>query len=336
MNKQAHRHAVAGETSTDRQSIDPVCGMRVDANTPYRHSFEGREVHFCSERCRERFIAAPTQYINKADTQPSQATTPATHDHSHDVTGSEVSGIRERVGAPPAEAHSDAGGGPGTIYTCPMHPQIRRPGPATVRTAAWRSSPRCRRWTRKKPRARRLPPALLVDAAADRHRRRARDGRSPLHAVRAERQVVDRARAGDAGRAVGGLAVLRALRRVDPQPQSQHVDADRHRRRGGVSLQRGRRPSRPGCSRSVPRHGPRRRLLRGGGGHRLADAARADARAARALADLGGDQVAARLAPKTARRIRADGTEEDVPLTDVHVGDRCACARARRCRSTAS
>ncbi len=129
MNKQAHRHAVAGETSTDRQSIDPVCGMRVDANTPYRHSFEGREVHFCSERCRERFIAAPTQYINKADTQPSQATTPATHDHSHDVTGSEVSGIRERVGAPPAEAHSDAGGGPVTMYTCPMHPQIRRPGP---------------------------------------------------------------------------------------------------------------------------------------------------------------------------------------------------------------
>jgi Cu+-exporting ATPase len=27
------------------------------------------------------------------------------------------------------------------------------------------------------------------------------------------------------------------------------------------------------------------------------------------------------LAPKTARRIRADGTEEDVPLTHVHVGD---------------
>ncbi len=28
------------------------------------------------------------------------------------------------------------------------------------------------------------------------------------------------------------------------------------------------------------------------------------------------------LAPKTARRIRSDGTEEDVPLTDVHLGDR--------------
>ena len=129
MNEQAQRHAIANESSTDRQSIDPVCDMRVDAKTPYRYTFEGREVHFCSERCRERFIAAPTQYVKKADTQPSQATPPARHDHSHHATGSEVSRIRERVGAPPAKARSDAGGGPVTMYTCPMHPQIRRPTP---------------------------------------------------------------------------------------------------------------------------------------------------------------------------------------------------------------
>jgi Cu+-exporting ATPase len=42
------------------------------------------------------------------------------------------------------------------------------------------------------------------------------------------------------------------------------------------------------------------------------------------------------LAPKTARRIAADGSESDVPLAHVHVGDRCACGPARRCRSTAS
>ena len=40
------------------------------------------------------------------------------------------------------------------------------------------------------------------------------------------------------------------------------------------------------------------------------------------------------LAPKTARRIRADGGEEDVPLSDVHVGDACACAPVRKCRWT--
>jgi Cu+-exporting ATPase len=38
------------------------------------------------------------------------------------------------------------------------------------------------------------------------------------------------------------------------------------------------------------------------------------------------------LAPKTARRINADGTEEDVPLSHVHEGDRCVCAPARKSR----
>ena len=28
------------------------------------------------------------------------------------------------------------------------------------------------------------------------------------------------------------------------------------------------------------------------------------------------------LAPRTARRLRADGAEEDVPLADIHPGDR--------------
>ena len=42
------------------------------------------------------------------------------------------------------------------------------------------------------------------------------------------------------------------------------------------------------------------------------------------------------LAPKTARRIRDDGGEEDVPLEHVTSAIGCACGRARRCRSTAS
>lgn len=42
------------------------------------------------------------------------------------------------------------------------------------------------------------------------------------------------------------------------------------------------------------------------------------------------------LAPKTARRINTDGSEEDVALTHVHVGDTCACDPARRCPSMAA
>jgi len=71
MNEQARRHAGGEESSSDRQSVDPVCGMRVDGKTPHRYTFEGRQFLFCSARCRERFMAAPAQYIKKADAETS-------------------------------------------------------------------------------------------------------------------------------------------------------------------------------------------------------------------------------------------------------------------------
>jgi Cu+-exporting ATPase len=73
---------------------DPVCGMDVDPATS-KHSFKYREetYHFCSAGCRSKFEAAPEQYLgNKDEKRPAQL---------------------------PA----------GTIYTCPMHPQIRQAGP---------------------------------------------------------------------------------------------------------------------------------------------------------------------------------------------------------------
>src|SRR5580704_18103971 len=73
---------------------DPVCGMTVDsAKTPHRHSHEGHEYFFCSGGCRGKFIADPAKYLRKAEAAPA---------------------------APP-----------GTIYTCPMHPQIRQVGPGS-------------------------------------------------------------------------------------------------------------------------------------------------------------------------------------------------------------
>src|SRR5712692_2149103 len=71
---------------------DPVCGMTVDPHvTPHRQSHDGRTYYFCSAGCREKFAAEPTRYL-----APSAA--------------------------PPAVPEA-------TIYTCPMHPQIRQPGP---------------------------------------------------------------------------------------------------------------------------------------------------------------------------------------------------------------
>jgi Cu+-exporting ATPase len=74
---------------------DPVCGMMVDPlTTKHRAEAAGTTHFFCSSKCREKFVAEPARYLK------SEASTP-----------------------PPKPAPT------GTIYTCPMHPQIRQVGP---------------------------------------------------------------------------------------------------------------------------------------------------------------------------------------------------------------
>ena len=73
---------------------DPVCGMTVKPDSRLRHDHEGHTYLFCSEKCLVKFRAAPASYIN-AEAAP--------------------------VATPPARA--------GTIYTCPMHPEIQQPSP---------------------------------------------------------------------------------------------------------------------------------------------------------------------------------------------------------------
>ena len=42
---------------------DPVCGMDVDpARSPHHAEHAGKQWHFCSARCRERFIATPSAF----------------------------------------------------------------------------------------------------------------------------------------------------------------------------------------------------------------------------------------------------------------------------------
>ncbi|MGH6917186.1 MAG: heavy metal translocating P-type ATPase [Geminicoccaceae bacterium] len=72
---------------------DPVCGMNVDPHTAkHRREHGGRTYYFCSKGCAEKFAAAPETYL----------------------------GERPR---PAATAPADA------IYTCPMHPEIEQVGP---------------------------------------------------------------------------------------------------------------------------------------------------------------------------------------------------------------
>ncbi|MHB1864283.1 MAG: heavy metal translocating P-type ATPase [Gemmatimonadaceae bacterium] len=97
-----HDHAHDHPTPAGQQVTDPVCGMTVSAESEYRAANLGSEYRFCSARCRDRFLADPSAFVvDRAAT--STVTAPA--------------------------AKSDAPPVSGVKYTCPMHPQIVRDAP---------------------------------------------------------------------------------------------------------------------------------------------------------------------------------------------------------------
>ncbi len=95
------------KTFVQPEVTDPVCGMRVDPATALSVEYGAGRFHFCSDHCLSVFEADPTVYIGHD---------PDHHDHSGDPAGND--GAR-------------AGYGTAVEYICPMHPEIRRPGPGT-------------------------------------------------------------------------------------------------------------------------------------------------------------------------------------------------------------
>src|SRR5882757_6889120 len=82
-----HEHMVDPAARGDHvRATDPVCGMSVDPQTAkHRLVYRGRDYFFCSGRCRGHFEAEPEKFLQP---KPLEAAAP-----------------------------------PGTIYTCPMHPE---------------------------------------------------------------------------------------------------------------------------------------------------------------------------------------------------------------------
>ena len=113
----AHPEQYAGEAELH----DPVCGMTVTADSPWQAEHAGKTWYFCSESCRQRFTQNPDEYLGSA----------AGHAHAaHGVTHAEAHGEASAPAEDPAceDGTCDIGA---TIYTCPMHPEIRQAGPGT-------------------------------------------------------------------------------------------------------------------------------------------------------------------------------------------------------------
>jgi len=45
---------------------DPVCGMEVDTASALKTELNGKMYYFCSESCRQKFLASPNDYVKKA------------------------------------------------------------------------------------------------------------------------------------------------------------------------------------------------------------------------------------------------------------------------------
>jgi Cu+-exporting ATPase len=87
-------HAAHHDPEAKAGVLDPVCGMAVDPVTSkHRFDYRGETFHFCSAGCRTKFAADPASYLDRK---------------------------KPKAAAPE-----------GTIYTCPMHPQIRQAGPGS-------------------------------------------------------------------------------------------------------------------------------------------------------------------------------------------------------------
>ncbi len=100
-------------------ATDPVCGMQVDeASAGDSSLFEGRKYSFCSAGCKQKFEANPSAYIVPPLPAGDSEHTGYAH-HSAHTTREPPSNVPVVAGAVPA----------GTIYTCPMHPEIVRNAP---------------------------------------------------------------------------------------------------------------------------------------------------------------------------------------------------------------
>jgi P-type Cu+ transporter len=131
------------QNSKNRTPVkDPVCGMSVDppsAAGSYNHA--GQEYFFCSTHCLERFRARPEAYLNKPLVQlSSPADAPKTAEPGGDFTCPMHPEVRqEKAGSCPRcgmalEPRAGRAAIPGAEYTCPMHPEIvrREPGACPI------------------------------------------------------------------------------------------------------------------------------------------------------------------------------------------------------------
>jgi P-type Cu+ transporter len=142
-------------------AVDPVCGMKVNPATARGGSFEhaGLTYHFCNPKCRERFSAQPEKYLNstKADDAPKSDVGTSSAARTQPVTASPARAASYVCPMDP-EVRSDRPGpcpkcgmalepehpqvATRTEWVCPMHPQVVRSEPGSCPICGMALEPR--------------------------------------------------------------------------------------------------------------------------------------------------------------------------------------------------
>ncbi len=109
------------EKAVARTEKDPVCGMSVQPESAAaRREYAGKTFYFCAEGCARKFDATPQKYLDVTVTSSAEPTSAAAQ----------------------SPARSPGILGSANIYTCPMHPQIARQGPGSCPICGMALEPR--------------------------------------------------------------------------------------------------------------------------------------------------------------------------------------------------
>ncbi|MBN2396758.1 MAG: HAD-IC family P-type ATPase, partial [Deltaproteobacteria bacterium] len=94
------------ETAGGETLKDVVCGMDVSADSPHRYQYQGKDYYFCSGHCLQKFKEDPERYLKKGPATP--------------------------------EGRADGA----ACYTCPMHPEVMQDHPGSCPKCGMALEPR--------------------------------------------------------------------------------------------------------------------------------------------------------------------------------------------------
>jgi P-type Cu+ transporter len=135
----AHNHAPAAPAEV----VDPVCGMTIAPEDAVGHvDYQGQRYFFCNESCLDQFRATPEAFLGE---RPAVPATPA--DMEREYTCPMDPEVRQKgPGACPkcgmALEPVDVGPVTRVEWTCPMHPEIVRDGPGACPICGMALEPR--------------------------------------------------------------------------------------------------------------------------------------------------------------------------------------------------